>query len=216
MKKQIIFSCYFDNIAPDMRKAHEKVCRTLYPNAKYLAIRTESHGHTLDDFTAWLKRNEYDQVMILDIDAIPVSRNAFDINPDGITACIQYPNHIPNASWYYAPFAFVAPKAIMDTIKASWKEVPNKYDVGGAVTHELELKRYPVELLYPTHVEEAPAGGMWQIKQGVFKMGEFGLGTTYSTQHGNRDVFYHAFQARDPRTLTRFVNKVHAVLEAHK
>ena len=216
MRKTIIATCYFDNISPRIVELHRQVIERFAPeNAHYHVIRTSSHPAAMYRFTNSLTRerdgHEFDKLIWLDIDCIPLCKEAFTLPffHSDFWGAAQRANHIVNQQHIYAgPFAMgMRLKAYADMLFPTFAET-HRGDVGEELTYAYEEKcgHLPV-FLWPSHVEAEPAGGYWNLTLRQ----RFGLGTTYALD--GKDLFYHAFQIRMGDSMKRFESKCLEVLK---
>ena len=159
------------------------------------------HGHLVDQHIKSLGNN-WDIFVLFDIDSIPLDNKIIDEgiewakNNLGLFSVAQ--RHYKKSEVVYASPAFlIFSKKTYDTIgRPSFIET-DRSDVAGELTHTCLEKKLPVNIIYPSHVEQ---------KQWLLVGNErFGRGTTY----GNR--VYHAFESRIGN-VTLFVNKCKEIL----
>jgi hypothetical protein len=212
-----ICSVYYDNLNPRVREMHRQVVEKFMPaSATYHQIRANDHGSAMFRMTKQLsinrKDHDFDRIVWLDIDCIPLSAKAFTL-PFHFWGCAQRANHIQNCQHLYAsPFAMGITLSIYEHINYPTFSATYRGDVGEELTYSYEQHfGHAPTLLKPLHIEEQPEGGYWELT-GNPPYDKFGLGTTYGMLP-EEPLFYHAFQIRDKASLRRFQKKCEHVLE---
>ena len=201
----MIITAYNDmipsNVVDGQRKIFEKF------GEKIIQIKPATwggHAHTLDE---WIKNNEWDHLIVLDIDCIPLNKDVIKNarewvqNNIGLYSVAQNPNHIHNAVDYASP-AFIAfsKKTFEELGKPSFQGSNQPpWDVGGEFTYKALEKNIPVKLMYPSEVEIPK----WKFADGSM----FGIGTTYENK------VYHHFEGRRFARENLFTKKVKKILE---
>ncbi len=197
----MIITVYNEVIPKDVVESQRKVFE--YFGEKIIQIKPDvwrGHASTVD---AYLKENEWDHVILMDIDCIPLNKNVIKdardwaLNNLGLYSVAQNPNHISNAPDYASP-AFIAfsKKTYKELGEPSFQQT-QQWDVGGELTHRAIEKNMIIKLMYPNHVEEPK----WKLKDGRM----FGIGTTYDNK------VYHHFEGR--RITKSFLNKCKEILQ---
>jgi hypothetical protein len=215
--KPIIISPYMDNIDPRVVASQKAVISHLCPDVMYYQHRTASaHGDTLDRLLPWLMASGYDTALILDIDAIPLSRQAVMTtlalaHRGSLVGNIQRSNHIKNDQ-----HTFIAPSFMGIDI---WKWMlwgspsfrpTTRGDVAEEVTYRWEECNGEVLYYMPMGFEAAPIESpSWKLADG---MPDYGCGTTFGAD--GVPVSYHAFQISHGRNVDNFLAKCEAVLGA--
>ena len=157
------------------------------------------HAHTIDEY---LRNNDWDHAIVLDIDCIPLNRNVINdarewaLNNLGLYSVAQNPNHIKDAPDYASP-AFIAfsRKTYEELGKPSFQG-SSQWDVGGEFSYRASEKNLSIKLMYPNHVENPK----WKFADGSM----FGIGTTYENK------VYHHFEGR--RVTKSFEDKCNQIL----
>ena len=116
------------------------------------------HAHTIDEY---LRNNDWDHAIVLDIDCIPLEKNV-----------------IKDARECASP-AFIAfsRKTYEELGKPSFQG-SSQWDVGGEFSYRASEKNLSIKLMYPNHVENPK----WKFADGSM----FGIGTTYENK-----VYHH-------------------------
>jgi hypothetical protein len=210
-----ICSVYYDNLNPRVRELHKQVVEKFMPeSATYYQLRANDHGSAMFRMTKQLaitrKDHDFDRIIWLDIDCIPLNRQAFELKFN-FWGCAQRANHIENGRHLYAsPFAMGITLNTYEKLNYPTFSATYRGDVGEELTYGYE-QHYGLQpiLLPPMSIEQAPEGGYWELT-GRKPYEKFGLGTIYAWDE--RPLFYHAFQIRDRSSLKRFEAKCAEVL----
>jgi hypothetical protein len=181
----------------------------------FYQYRTDtSHGDTLDRVLPWLMASGYDTALILDIDAIPLTRNAVLTtlrlaHKGALVGNIQRSNHINNDE-----HTFIAPSFMGIDI---WKWMmwgspsfrpTSRGDVAEEVTYRWEDNKGDVLYYMPIGFEAPPIEApSWKLADG---MPDYGCGTTFGAE--GVPVSYHAFQISHGKNVENFLVKCEAVL----
>ena len=202
----MIITVYNDLISNVITEGQRKVFEDF--GEKIIQIKPETwkgHAHGVDNY---LKNNEWDHVIVVDIDCIPLNKNVIKearewvMNNIGLYSVAQNANHLPDSLDYASP-AFIAfsRKTYEELGEPSFSCNPNgitPWDIGGELTHRAREKNITVKLMYPSNVEIPK----WKFKDGRM----FGNGTTYE------DKIYHHFESRDMNNETKtFIDKCNQV-----
>ena len=199
-----VVAFYMVNISTRVVLAQRRVLKLFTPpDIAILQIETSaSHGVTMQNF---IRNTRYRTILFLDIDCIPLHRNAIgklvELAEGGALAGnIQRSSHIQNDG-----HLFVAPSC-MALMPALYREVGQptfletpRGDVGEELTYTMEQLGRPFHFLWPTKVDGEP---IWPLIDGI----SYGLGTTFG------DSFWHSFHIRDRIYQERFVRRCEAVL----
>lgn len=213
--KPIIISPYMDNISPRVIEAQKAVVKKLCPDIAFYQHRTTTpHGDTVNFLLKWIMASGYDTALLLDIDAIPLSRQAvvstLKIAHRGtLVGNIQRSNHIANDQ-----HTFVAPSFMgIDIWKWHlWGEpsfMPtHRGDVAEEVTYRWEDNNGDIAFYMPLGFEAPPIEApSWKLAEG---MPDYGCGTTFGAD--DVPVSYHAFQISHGKNVDNFLAKCEAVL----
>ena len=185
------------SVVEGQRKVFEKFGETI------IQIKPDvwgGHAHTVDEY---LKNNEWDHVIVVDIDCIPLNKDVIKearewvSNRIGLYSVAQNPNHITDAPDYASPAFIAFSRATYELLGEPSFQGTKQWDVGGEYTHLARERNIEVKLMYPSHVEIPK----WKFSDGSM----FGIGTTYE------DKVYHHFEGR--RVTQSFLNKCHNILK---
>jgi len=237
MASPCIISFYMNNIDPktvQLQKAVvDKFNVSKVPHYQFLV--QIMHGTAIDYF--WTLNGErvhsidplvsqfydHDQVLILDIDCIPLSERAIDYYLDRASAGVmignaQRTNHLQNNQHVFAaPSASALSKETFVKLGRPSAIETGRSDVLEEYTWNAERVGVPVEKIMPLRFAEAPVRYAWE---GADKppywpladgMPPYGIGTTYGDDLG--ELFYHQFQIRIPGQQEKFWKKCAQVLD---
>lgn len=158
-----------------------------------------------------------DCILMLDVDAIPVSKEALDFTFDFaykgyLVGNAQRSNHIQNNKHVYVAPSYAC--FSKDTYEAAGCPTMIYNHMGDNLEQfcfNCEKLKMPVEKLLPYEVE-APyneEGDYWDLAD---DMPKYGLGTTFA--YKEKPISYHLFSARynQEKNLKRFFNKCHSII----
>ncbi len=201
----VIVSVYMDNIDPEVVRHQRAVLQKFAPGSFSLRqTRTEhTHAAALDEI---MHTTTPDLVLILDIDCVPLREDAIPAlalrASQGVLAgCAQRANHIVNdAHLYVGPFCMAMSRKLWQTLGKPSFEPTFRGDVGEEFTYRCQELGQPTHMLWPSSVETP----LWDLTDGR----RFGLNTVYE------DAFLHAFEARNPASQRRFVDRCRQIVNA--
>lgn len=164
---------------------------------------------------------DHDVVIILDIDCIPVSLNAFEyyakVAASGkLIGNAQRTNHLNNGQHVFAaPSAFAISRNSMVKINAPSALETDRSDVLEEYTWAAEANGVDAVKIMPVRFDAPPQRYDWEKNQPPYwdladGMPKYGMGTTYGDDTG--ELFWHNFQIRMPGQEQRFWNKCEEVL----
>lgn len=160
--------------------------------------------HHAAAITRCIKEAKHDEIILLDIDSIPLTENAFHFLSWGahrgnLVGAVQRANHIKNNEHLYVgPFCMAFSKSKYIKLGSPSFNETERGDCGEELTYVWQQKGETVRFLWPSAVEQP----MWNLIAGK----QFGYGTTYD------DLFYHAFCSREQTTREMFLNKCNSIL----
>jgi len=165
---------------------------------------------------------DFDYVIILDIDCIPVSDFAFDyflskVNDGKLVGNMQRSGHIQNGDHLFAaPSCSAISRDNYTKIGRPSALESARGDVLEEYTFEAERVGVPVELIPPSKFDRPPFRYEWEKEQLPYwelKNGQpnYGLGTTYGNAEAG-DLFWHNFQIRMPGQEEHFWKKCEELL----
>lgn len=168
------------------------------------------------------KKLEHEVVIVLDIDCIPLSKNAFEIYAksalDGnLIGNAQRTNHLNNNQHVFAaPSAAAISKNTFIKIGAPSALETFRSDVLEEYTWAAESLGVNVVKIMPLKFDAPPQRYDWEKEQPPYwnladGMPKYGMGTTYGSEEQG-ELFWHNFQIRMPGQEERFWNKCEQVL----
>ena len=198
----MIITVYNEVNPKDVVESQRKVFE--YFGEKIIQIKPDvwrGHASTVD---AYLTENEWDHVILMDIDCIPLNKNVIKdardwaLNNLGLYSVAQNPNHIPNAVDYASPAFIAFSKKTYEELGNPSFQQTQKWDVGGELTHRAIEKNMTIKLMYPSEVEIPK----WKLANGSM----FGIGTTYDNK------VYHHFESRKFNHSNIMNSKIKSIL----
>jgi hypothetical protein len=155
-----------------------------------------------------------DCILFLDIDCIPLSKEAiewtFEQAYNGIlVGNAQRSNHYKNDQHVYAVISYCCfTRETFEKAGSPTMSFSKKYDVSELLTVNCGEKNIPVNLLMPKHSESPNQDGeYWNLADGMPK---YGIGTTFS--NGVMDISYHLFCSRFNKYSKLFYDKCHSII----
>lgn len=222
--KKCIFTYYNNHIDSKIAILQNNVIDKLNTiiNCKYELLRyNESNiqpSHAIDyAFNKLFYEDQYDIILMLDIDCIPLNTKSieymFDQASRGIlVGNIQRSNHIDNNEHVFvAPSAICISKSTFELLGKPSFNPTYRSDVGEELTFIAEKINVPLEMFLPDHYQELPLEDNhlpWNLKTG---MPQYGIGTTFVNSNGD-EMFYHLFQSRFHKFNQLFFNKCADIL----
>ena len=208
--KACLVSFFMDNVhAKTLELQQAVVDKYNVSQVPHLRVKTNaSHAQSMD--ALWKeneKRLKFDIVFFLDIDCIPLSKEAIDLYAAAaaggkMIGNAQRSNHLQNDQ-----HVFAAPSAL--AVSANYYEaigrpsaVPTRRgDVAEEYTFAAEAKGLPVEIVLPLKFDRPPLRMEWETDHSPHwsladGMPVYGLGTTFGDSRG--ELFWHAFQIAYP------------------
>jgi hypothetical protein len=206
-----VFSVYMSNIPDEVVAAQNTVVNKFLPPDwefhQYLHSPKEFEvRHHAAAIARCIKEAKHDDIILLDIDCVPISSNAFHFLVWGahsgtLIGAVQRAGHIQNEEHLYVgPFCMAFSKWQYELLASPSFDETDRGDCGEELTYRWEERRKKVRFLWPSAVEQP----MWNLTGGKV----FGYGTTYE------DLFYHSFCSREQHTRERFLNKCDSILNS--
>ncbi len=234
--KACIASFHMRNIADHTVMLQKQCVRKYNPSdiMHYNILIDIPHGNAIDYFwsicgfpTEQFKNNtekqlDFDVILFLDIDCIPLSPNAIDYfiteaAKGKIVGNIQRSNHIQNGQHVFAaPSALCLSAETFERIGRPSAMETARSDVAEEYTWNAERVGVPVEMLMPLKYDEAPMRYDWEKDQPPYwpladGMPVYGMGTTYGLDDGT-PMFFHNFQIRMQGQQDKFWKKCESIL----
>lgn len=217
MKKTCIFTTYNFQINQALIDAHHAVIYrliegtgiSLMPLRYNLPHKFIKHYQALDYGLVRLV-NEYENILTLDVDCIPLSKDALiytveQIEKNVLIGCAQRSMHIENNKHVYVG----SPCFGMSTDLYQGLNTPScaptaRGDTAEELTYLAEELGYDVEKFMPHKYELDPlAGPAWELDTPDKK---YGIGTTFVNTAGD-EMFYHLFESRTKAFDHLFIKK---------
>jgi hypothetical protein len=220
--KKCIFTSYNYQIDPRVIEEHSKVISSLLHNTdivfkplRYnLPRKMLLHYQVLDYGFSYLI-HEFDYILTIDVDCIPLTKSALQYTFDKIQNNIfigtaQRSMHIDNNKHVYigSPCFGLSTELFHKMGKPSF--IPtNRGDTAEELSYIAEEKNIEMEIFMPSKYERDPFGGpAWELDVPSKK---YGIGTTFV--NGNNDeMFYHLFESRRHVHNDLFINKCKEVV----
>ena len=225
--KPCIVSFFMPNIHPATVEKQKAVVKKMNPSdIEHVLVKcpmptVDNNGDAVNSFMTMNSKREdmnFDIIVILDIDCIPLNPKALDHLVEQAAAGsyignAQRSNHIQNDQHVFvAPSLQAFSLATYDKMGRPTFRETKRGDMSEELTYAAEEKGIPIKMYMPLRYErpspEAPAG--WPLADG---MPRYGLGTTYGDEEFG-DMTYHHFQIRHPGNQKRFVEKCEEVLDS--
>ena len=157
----------------------------------------------------------YDAVLILDIDCIPLNTRALQhtfnkANQGTLIGNIQRSHYLENGEHLFIGSSCLA--LSKNTYERLGKPSPkpnSRSDICEEWMYLAEEKSIPTEFYVPQSYEASPyLVENWALKDGF---NPYGIGTTFMSQDGEAK-FYHLFESRTNLNVERFITKCQSVL----
>ena len=165
---------------------------------------------------------DFDYIIILDIDCVPVSENGFEyflskVNEGKLIGNMQRSGHINNNDHLFAaPSCSAISRENFIKIGTPSALETSRGDVLEEYTFKAEEHGVPVEMIPPVKFDRPPFRYEWEKDQMPYwelknNQPNYGLGTTYGNQEAG-DLFWHNFQIRMPEQEEYFWKKCEDLL----
>lgn len=158
----------------------------------------------------------YKNVLILDIDCIPLSTDAltytFDrANSGTLIGNIQRSHYIQNDEHVFIGSSCLClNNDVYERLGVPSFAPTKRGDIAEELTYLAEEKNIPIEFYIPHSYEASPYGcENWALKG---NLNPYGIGTTFM-RLDQTPMFYHLFESRHNLHVDKFVNKCNTILE---
>lgn len=209
--KQLIITIFMDNINPKTVELHRQAVAKLNPGYPMVYSRTNlSHAVTMDTIWDAKELNQFESFLFLDIDAVPLSSDYFDVMFNGaekgyLIGNAQSSNHINEGK-----HIFVAPSSLALLRETYAKKLgnpsakpSNRGDVAEEYTWAAEENGVEVHLFKPVSWDkpvnrmawETDRSPTWKLPDGT----EYGVGTIFAWN--NTNLIWHCFQSASHQDL---------------
>lgn len=159
----------------------------------------------------------YDNVLILDIDCIPLSLDSLEYvfkraSEGYLLGNVQRSNHLDNNQHLFVGSSCLCiSKKTFNLLGRPSSDCTPRSDICEEWTFLAEKFDVPVEFFVPGTFEGMPHQGFpWPLKEGYKS---YGIGTTFVDSNGT-EMFYHLFESRWNLNVERFVSKCQDILSS--
>lgn len=166
-----------------------------------------------------LFNNGYDNVLILDVDCIPLSIEAiaytFGRATQGyLVGNAQRSHYIENDEHLFIGSSCLClSKTTFEKLGKPDFCPTSRGDIAEELTYLAEEKNIPIEMYLPESYEASPAGAAsWALKG---DLPHYGIGTTFKNDTSYAK-FYHLFESRHNLNVDRFIAKCMEILKSDK
>lgn len=158
---------------------------------------------------------KYDNVLVLDVDCIPLDQAAltnifFKAGNQILIGNAQRSHYIQNDEHIFIGSSCMCiNKSVYEKLgKPSMVPTP-RGDIGEEFVYLAEEKNIQIEFFYPQSYEASPYGATsWALKG---DLAHYGIGTTFESID-KRPRFYHLFESRTNLHVDKFIRKCETVL----
>jgi hypothetical protein len=158
---------------------------------------------------------KYDNVLVLDIDCIPLSQQSlthifFRAGANVLIGNAQRSHYLENNEHIFiGSSCMCVNRTVFETLGKPSMAPTIRGDIGEELTYLAEEKNVIVEIFYPQSYEASPYGAeSWALKG---NLPHYGIGTTFESSDG-RPRFYHLFESRTNLHVDKFISKCESVL----
>lgn len=219
-----IISIFMNNIDMTMVEKQKQVVQKFNKlGIPHFHVLTDGQpGDTMNRVMDLVAQNNFDAVMFLDIDAIPVHEKALEYMFSRAYAGVvigsaQRSNHIQNNQHVFAaPHNVTLTLKVFEQIGKPTFNPTQRGDVSEEITFAAEENNVPVEILMPIRFDAPPIRMAWEPKDLppywdlADGMPKYGIGTTFGL--GENELFWHMYQSFHPGQKERFLEKCESVL----
>lgn len=161
----------------------------------------------------------FDNILILDIDCIPLNNLALDYvfekaNQGVLIGNVQRSHYIENNKHLFIGSSCLClSKTVFDQLGKPNFCPTVRGDIAEEFVYLAEEKNIPIEFFVPHSYEASPHGASeWELDG---QMKPYGIGTTFMRETGE-ETFYHLFESRTNLHVDKFVAKCNEVLNSDK
>lgn len=185
------------NSNPVVSQKHKQVMNHFEIEVNYTEENIH-HGLWIDRV---LNTVESDIFVFLDIDCVPLSREAIEeainfcengylVGNAQVTNCIKAKHDL-----FCAPSFFVISRQFYESIGKPSAVNHDNNDVAQALTRAAVEREKRIKMNFPTSFQGVPQGGIWRLSG----YGYYGIGTVYDNK------MYHLYQTRFAKNVDLFV-----------
>ena len=201
--RAVVVSFYMDNIRRGVVAAQRRLLARFLPDGVAVRqIRTGlKHAAAID---AFLAETRFRNVIVLDIDCVPVADGAIERLIDGAVAgkligTVACANHLANGRHVFiGPYGMALSRDLWERLGRPPCAATERGDVAEEFTYAAEAKGLPVEPLWPVASDDT----IWELPNGI----RYGHGTTYE------GGLWHAFEIRHRDHQAAFIRRCEAFL----
>lgn len=224
--KKAVLTYYNNEVDPEIPEYHKKVIDKLnfgtFDYKPLFSPRPENevtHNDSLDYGINYLfYREDYDIVMVMDVDCIPLSTDALNYtfkraSEGALIGNVQRSCHIDNGEHLFvsASLLCISKETFEKLGKISFAPDHIKSDNAEYFTWEAEKQGVPIEFFMPKSYIRDPRNTTWDLGQGKEK---YGIGTTFKNKNGH-EMFFHLFECRKHIWNIYFYDKCDEILKEH-
>ena len=188
-----VFSPYMDNTSETVLEAQRRVFKYLDIPLRQVQITDGEHGDWIDSH---VRASDQDVVIICDIDAFPITRDAYEQSihvamERKIFGLAQVANHKNPEHIYAGPMFMSFAKKTYTALDQPCMKRTKNFDAAQELSFAASKANVEIVLAYPNAVMQPK----WPLADQTV----FGIGTFYG---GN--AFFHLFQSRQLRNIALF------------
>lgn len=162
-----------------------------------------------------LYNQKYDNVLVLDVDCIPLTQQALtyifqNASRGMLIGNAQRSHYIENNEHIFIGSSCICiSKSVFEKLGKPSMVPTKRGDIAEEFVYIAEEKNIPIEFFYPQSYEASPYGATsWALKG---DLPHYGIGTTFESIDG-RARFYHLFESRTNLHVDKFISKCETVL----
>ena len=222
--KNVIFSYHNYQIHPDIPKYQKLVLDKIITGTDIVfnpLFYNAKDGDVFPDQVINYGLNElfynqhYDNVLILDVDCIPLNLQALTYIFDKASNQVlignaQRSHYIQNDEHIFIGSSCLCiNKTVYEQLGKPSSGPTARGDIAEEFVYLAEEKNMPIEFFYPHSYEASPYGApSWAL---TGNLNHYGIGTTFMS-NDNIHRFYHLFESRHNLHINKFVTKCNYVL----
>lgn len=223
MRNTIFTYCNFQ-IHPDIAQSQSSVIKHLTKNLNIdfnpLTYNAKDGDMVPDQVIEYgikeLYNQGYDNILILDIDCIPLNIDAllytFHKASQGVLiGNAQRSNHLDNNKHVFIGSSCLClNRSVYERLGRPSFSPTNRSDIAEELVYIADDIGLPKEIYEPLSYEASPYGcDNWPLDD---NMAPYGIGTTFKRYDGH-PMFYHLFESRHNLHVDKFINKCKVTLE---
>jgi hypothetical protein len=201
-----VYSMYWDNISPAIRKAQQRVFAALGIPLVQEDANLMPHGEWMTDV---LSRHQPDDVVVFcDIDAFPLTLAAYvqamaAARQGVLFGLAQFSNHKRGQDLYAGPMFMAFRKSVWESLGSPALAADKRYDAAEGLSAAARQRGIQVQMVMPT----ACLIPKWPLAN----RGVFGIGTFYGDCE-----FFHLFESRRAAHEPLLLNVAQDVIDGRK